>query len=106
MRYGVWRTAKDYFSGAGPRLENDSLDSLVRRAVEAIPKKGRSHMIWPARTTPSRRDGSTSARSPAAAIGSATARRAPFSSFAKTRRFATAFDSGREHLGASAEGSC
>ena len=45
MRYGVWRTAKDYFSGAGPRLENDSLESLVRRAVEAIPKKGRSHMI-------------------------------------------------------------
>ena len=45
MKYGVWRTAPDYFSGAGPRLEDDSLESLVRRAVGGILKKGRSHMI-------------------------------------------------------------
>ncbi len=44
-RYGVWRTAPDYFSVPDPVMEDDSVESLVRRAVEGIPQKGKSHRI-------------------------------------------------------------
>ena len=43
--YGVWRVAVDYMKGDEPAVRADSVESAIRRANEAIPRRGRAHMI-------------------------------------------------------------